>query len=728
MRWIPAVLALVILLPMSVSGRDDTEVISHIRLRALTKQQFLDVHAMGLDILELPGEKIELLARPADLVNLANAGVEWDVIQADMQKHYLDQSPVPLPFGGFRTYSQIVAYLDSLAASNSNIMTAKFSIGMSVEGRELWVVKISDNPEIDEPEPEVFYNSLTHAREPASAAVLLHFLEYLLTNYGAEPEVTDLINTRELFFLPVVNPDGYVYNEMTNPEGGGMWRKNRSFNGDGSRGVDLNRNFSHMWGFDEIGSSGTPSAENYRGVQPFSEPETQSVRDFVLSRDIKVMHNFHCWGNLELWPPSYNRIFALDHDFFYNLGDSLTQYNDYVAEIGWTLYPTNGGVNDWAWCDSTTKPSVVSLTAEIGTSADYFWPNPARTLRLCEENVFPNLYLAKIADNPQVIAPPSQPTIISPASSQGDFQVQWQVTDDVNPPVSYRLMEYTDRQPVLDDAESDYGYWEVGNMFLSADRSYSGTASWHSANNSRDYHWLVSQTPYEVKADDSLRFRLWYELEEHYDYFYAQISTDGGFTFENLPCDFTTNDDPYNINLGNGITGYSGDWVYTRYDLSPYEGQFVIFRLAMFTDVYNVLEGVYIDDIENVEIFGVSTEISEAIIDTFYTFSSKPVGDYWYRVSATDNEGQESRLSGCTKTEVSAGECCLIRGDCDHNGQVDVLDIDYFMEWLWRGGSGLPCPDEGDVNGNLQVDALDVDYLVDYLFRDGPAPVDCPTP
>ncbi|UCE25456.1 MAG: immune inhibitor A [Candidatus Zixiibacteriota bacterium] len=726
MRWTCVFLILTIMLPGVVGGRDDAEVISHIRLHSLTKQQFFNVHTLGLDILELPGEAIEIFARPADLANLAAAGIKWDVIQPDMHQYYADQTPVPLPFGGFRTYSEIEAYLDSLAAANPGIMTEKFSIGLSVEGRELWMVKISDNPDIDEEEPELFYNALTHAREPAGAAALLFFIEHLVLNYGVDPDVTDLINTRELFFLPVTNPDGYVYNEETNPDGGGMWRKNRSVNGDGSFGVDLNRNFSYMWGFDDIGSSGTPSAENYRGSQGFSEPETQAVRDFILSRDIRVMHNFHCWGNLELWPPSYNRIFGSEDDFFNNLGDSLTQHNDYTADIGWTLYPSNGGANDWAWCDSAAKPSIISLTVEIGSQSDYFWPNSSRTQRLCEENIFPNLFLARMADNPFVIAPPKQPSITSPAFAEGDYQVQWQVDDDINPAVSCRLIEYRDKHQVLDDAESDNGYWQLGNMFLSADRCYSGATSWHSANNSRDYHWLVSQMPYEVKANDSLKFRLWYELEEDYDYFYAQISADGGYTFENLPCDYTTNDDPNNINLGNGITGYSGDWVYARYDLSSYEDERVIIRLSMFTDVYNVLEGVYIDDIENVEVFGDSTEISASIFETFYNFSAKPAGEYWYRVTATDGEGQESRISTYTKTVVTGTECCLLRGDCDHSGQVDVLDVDYFMDWLWREGPGLPCPGEGDVDASSQIDALDIDYLVDFLFREGPDVVQCP--
>jgi murein tripeptide amidase MpaA len=97
----------------------------------------------------------------------------------------------------------------------------------------------------------------------------MYYMWYLLENYGTDPEATYLVDNREMYFVPCFNPDGYEYNRQTDPNGGGMWRKNRRNNG-GSYGVDLNRNFGYMWGYDDLGSSPIPSSETYRGPSAFS--------------------------------------------------------------------------------------------------------------------------------------------------------------------------------------------------------------------------------------------------------------------------------------------------------------------------------------------------------------------------------------------------------------------------------------------------------------------------
>jgi murein tripeptide amidase MpaA len=183
-----------------------------------------------------------------------------------------------------------------------SITSAKFSIGTSIEGRDLWAIKVSDNPGTDEVEPEVFYTGIHHAREPISAEVLLHTIDHLTDNYGSDPTVTDIMDGRELWFLPVMNPDGYVYNETTDPEDGGMWRKNRRNNGNGTYGVDPNRNYGYNWGYDDVGSSPFTFHEGYRGTGPFSEPENQAVRDFTEGREFAIAMNYHSYGNLLLYP------------------------------------------------------------------------------------------------------------------------------------------------------------------------------------------------------------------------------------------------------------------------------------------------------------------------------------------------------------------------------------------------------------------------------------------
>jgi len=701
------------------------EVISQIRLKSLTKQQYLDIRTGGFDIQEFPGEEIEIYATPGDLQKLRQAGVEWEVIHPNLQDFYVMRSSAADNFGGFLTFSEIAQKLDDLHTAYPTITTAKYSIGTSVEGMPLWVMKVSDNPETDEEETEVLYISLIHAREPAGAAALLYFLEYLLSNYGSNPDITDLLDNRELFFLPVQNPDGYLYNELTDPNGGGMWRKNRRDNGDGSYGIDLNRNYSYMWGYDDGGSSPYTSSPLYRGTSGFSEPETENVADFIVSRNFSIIHNFHCWSNLEIWAPGYDRFYGPDEDLYQIIGDSLTQYNGYDPGVGWTLYPTNGDSDDWAWGDTLSKPRIISMTVEIGDYSDGFWPDPSQIPTLCEENLFPNLFLAQIADDPYRLAPPKKPVVSCPESSSGDYTVSWTHDDDENPAVSYRLTELTGKTQYLDDVEADYGYWETEKMVRSPNRSHSGTTSWHTFSESRAHHWLISQQPYDVKPSDELVFWAWWDTEEYFDYFYVQISSDGGYSYENLPSAFSTNDDPFNMNLGNGITGESGAWLQIGCDLSAYEGEQVLFRFSYFTDDWTLGEGVYIDDIENIEMFSGSTEISSSITETYYDFTSKPDGEYWYVVSATDAEGQEGRVSEYAYTKVTSVVCCVINGDIDHSGDLNPMDAVRFANYFWRSGAAPVCMEEGDIDGDGDVDPLDAVKLVNYFWRGGAPPVDC---
>ena len=147
------------------------------------------------------------------------------------------------------------------------------------EGRFLQLVKISDYPETDEDEePQILYTALHHAREPGSMQQLIYFMWYLLENYDSNESIKQIIDNSELYFVPCVNPDGYIYNETSEPSGGGMWRKNRRDN----HGVDNNRNYSYIdnngnevW--NTSGTSSSPNGNTYAGDEPFSEAENRAV-------------------------------------------------------------------------------------------------------------------------------------------------------------------------------------------------------------------------------------------------------------------------------------------------------------------------------------------------------------------------------------------------------------------------------------------------------------------
>jgi hypothetical protein len=285
-----------------------------------------------------------------------------------------------------------------MRANYPDLISEKFTIGQSHEGRELWMVKISDNPDQDEEEPQVCFDALLHAREGASMATVMYFMYYLLENYRTDSVVTYLVNNREIYFAPCLNPDGYEYNRKTNHNGGGMWRKNRRNNGGGSYGVDLNRNYAYAWGYDNNGSSPDSTSNVYRGPEPFSEPESNNFANFIKTKEIKTHINYHSYGNLILYPWGYTGEQSPDSIIYREYADDMSKYNSYrygnsINAIG---YLSNGTERDWMYGKQTEKNKIFSFVFEVGSAADGFWPEEDRIIPLAEENIGANLYLCWI--------------------------------------------------------------------------------------------------------------------------------------------------------------------------------------------------------------------------------------------------------------------------------------------------------------------------------------------
>jgi carboxypeptidase T len=301
--------------------------------------------------------------------------------------------------GGYYTLAEIEANLDEMFQLFPNLITQKFSIGTSIEGRTIWAVKISDNPNTNELEPAVGLDALVHAREPQSMATLMYFMWYLLENYGTDAEATYLVNNREIYCVPCFNPDGYEYNRQTNPNGGGMWRKNRRNNGSGCYGIDLNRNFGYMWGYDNIGSSPDPCSQTYRGTAAFSEPEAQAVRDFAILKNYGTHFNMHSYGSYILYPWGYIDAETPDSLTYREFAQLLTSHSGYAYGSGSQLlgYPSNGSIRDWMYGEQTTKNKAYGYTIEIGTSTDGFWPSQSRIFPLAQQNLRTMIYQSFLA-------------------------------------------------------------------------------------------------------------------------------------------------------------------------------------------------------------------------------------------------------------------------------------------------------------------------------------------
>ena len=258
----------------------------------------------------------------------------------------------------YHSYDEMVQVLQDAETAYPDIVDV-FSIGQSYQGRELWAVKISDNVGTDEAEPEVLFDSLHHAREHLTLEQTLAILRWLTEGYGTDERITDIVDGRELWIVPSVNPDGAEWDLTGDPYR--EWRKNRQHNaGSTHRGTDLNRNYDYKWGCCG-GSSGFTGSSTYRGPAPFSAPETRAMRDFMLSRrvgghqQIQVAISFHTAGEEILWPYGYTKtdiprdMTVDDHAALKTLGKRMAARNGYTPKQSSSLYITDGDEIDWAY-------------------------------------------------------------------------------------------------------------------------------------------------------------------------------------------------------------------------------------------------------------------------------------------------------------------------------------------------------------------------------------------
>lgn len=300
--------------------------------------------------------------------------------------------------GGFFTYQEMLDQLDAMHDKYPNLITERARIGnhLTTGGNRIYWLKISDNPTVEEAEPEVLYTALHHAREPNSLAQLIFYMWYLLENYETDEEIRYLLDHTALYFIPCVNPDGYLFNQEIEPNGGGLWRKNRRALEDGFVGVDLNRNYGFEWGFNNAGSSPNPQSDVYRGTAPFSEVETRAVRDFCQDHNFRVSLNCHTYGKLLVHPWGYLDAPTPDADIFTNWAELYTQQNNYLAGTGSETvgYTVNGDADDWMY----GAVDIISMTPEVGGGGQGggFWPSSSQIIPNCKASMWMNLAATRV--------------------------------------------------------------------------------------------------------------------------------------------------------------------------------------------------------------------------------------------------------------------------------------------------------------------------------------------
>ena len=351
------------------------------------------------------GAYLDLVVSEQEKLILEDLDLFFEVLIDDLTLYYKDRNiPVSnernFPLGSMQgnyTWSELNQRHEELKNMYPEIISEKIILGQSYEGNDIWAFKISDNVNEDEDEPEVLYTGLTHAREPLSMMNLFYFVQNLAESYEAgSSEENYLINERELWFIPVVNPDGYIYNEQIEPDGGGMHRKNRRDTGCGfgtQRGVDLNRNYGYGWGANNTGSSPNPCSDTYRGEIAFSESETDYVKTFILSRQFSNVLHYHSYGNSYIHPYG-DGSYPNDEDLiiFRGIAEQMSNYNDFIFGTGNETvgYTVNGDAVDWTYGSN----GIFTYTPEVGSASQGFWPSENQVEELCKIQYEPNKVFA----------------------------------------------------------------------------------------------------------------------------------------------------------------------------------------------------------------------------------------------------------------------------------------------------------------------------------------------
>ena len=564
--------------------------------------------------------------------------------------------------GGYLKYNEMLAELDAMVQQYPNLISAKAPISSFVtfENRPIYHVKISDNPNVNETEPKVLYTAIHHAREPMSLMETIFFMWYVLENYGTNEEITYLVNETQMFFVPCINPDGYVYNETTNPNGGGMWRKNRRNNGGGVYGVDLNRNYGYGWG--TTGTSTNTSNDTYCGTAPYSEPEVQAMRWLVQNHNFVTAFNAHTYAEDILFPIGTTVAeFADHHDYFQAHTDHMVEFNGYTSMKSSALYPASGDSDDYMYkmdIGVGVKDTIFVHTPEVGTA---FWQPSAEIIPTCQEMVFPNLILAHIARN-YLVVKDTDPMNISTLS--GDFnhsanrlgRMSGPVTVSLQPllnvasvgsPIVYNMnlmqtqagaISYT-LNPSIQFGDqikyiikTDNGLWVkrdtiiktfgaynlqvtenasvssnwTGNWntttstFVSSPRCFTDSPSGNYVNNANTTYSYVPTIDLSNTYAAKISFYAKWNIEADYDYVQFQVSTDGGSTWIGQCGNYTNAGTSANGSVQpNNQPVYDGimtNWVLEEINLSDYLGQVIKVRFQLRSDNATRKDGFYFDD------------------------------------------------------------------------------------------------------------------------------------
>ncbi len=377
--------------PIVDSGPAQTSA-SHIKVfnvyGVYTKEQRSLLVSMGYDIGEAAwADHVELFATEKQALLLSLRG--YQVIPK------AEPDDFPPEDSNYHNYAEMVADIQAFAAAHPALVHV-FSMGTSYEGRDLIGVRISNDATDNLSEPGAFYVGQHHAREHLTVEVVLSVMHMFLE----KPQLMDLVNTRQIYIVPSLNPDGAEYDIATGNYQ--FWRKNRQPNAQ-AIGTDNNRNYSYRWGCCG-GSSGNGGSDTYRGPSALSTPEDADLADFMVAHpNVHAAISYHSYGDLILYPYGYTYedipedMDPVDHATFLAMGAEMERTAGYHAQQSSDLYITDGDFNDFMYGELGRYPITIELSGGTFYPPDEFIPS--ESLRNHQAAAF----IARIADCPRKI-------------------------------------------------------------------------------------------------------------------------------------------------------------------------------------------------------------------------------------------------------------------------------------------------------------------------------------
>jgi hypothetical protein len=649
----------------------------------------------GLDVAAYrPGEYADIVIRPDQLWRIPGAGLAYKVLMS---------SPRDVaPYSGkatYHTYDAIRTELKQIATDHPAI-TKLDTLTVAAQGGKVWCLKISSNPAVDDNSRHgILIMGNHHAREWMTPEICLYIANYLTNNYNpaGTDSISTLIKTREIYIAPLVNPDGFVYDNGGNYGTGLMWRKNRRQNSPTVYGVDLNRGYDGSVDGDIRGAWGgsvnaytSPDSSNdvFYGFSPSGEPEQQAMMKLIKDHNIVLSISYHTYSELVLWPLGYvdstvkRAPDSLELRYFGQ--QSAARIKKYRSTSGYTpqqssaLYPTTGDSDGWIYGYGLTQLGRVIFPYCVEADTAFYTP-PSHIDSVCPQTLKGFLYLALRTDS--LVSTTSPPPVLPPTFNPPSFPLKGKATNTValswnllNPasnPSAYELQEMTGFTAATDTVGAAANPNVSLNGFASSTvRMYSGSRSYYSAvSNQYNIASITTNNPYLVSsASDSFSFYS-YQAMTTFDRIWVEISPDGR-----------------QWDLLGKLYGNVLSWTRRAFAIDPakYLNRSVFFRIRLVGDGLTATDGIYIDDIKPVAAFASTTSISNAIIPASAFIGGRTVGEtYYYRVRGYNAKRSWGDWSGLLKVLVvpSAVELTSFSATAANNG----------VEVRWRTESEQDC-------------------------------------